>query len=396
MTEKLPVICDNGTGYVKCGFAGDNFPRHWFPSIVGRPVLRVHASSNTKKDKAEIKLKDIMVGDETVGVEEFLRLTRPLENGQIRNWEDIRHVWDYTFNEKLKIDPTEHKILLTEPPENPIKNRENMLENMFETYKFPYAHIAIQAVLVLYAQGLNTGVVVDTGDGVTHCIPVFQGYTLPNLVRRLDIAGRDITRQLVKLLQQRGYSLTADADFETVRKIKEDFCFVSHDTKQDENLALNTTFLVEKFKLPDGRTISLGRERYEAPEILFRPELYGKECMGVAESVFSAINAADIDLRAEFYKHIVLSGGTSMLAGFPSRLEKEVTDLYVAKVLKGDRARLKKSKVKIKIEDPPRRKNIVFMGGSVLANLMKDVEDEFWISKEAWDEHGKSLLKRKN
>merc|ERR1719486_1627147 len=103
---------------------------------------------------------------------------------------------------------------------------------------------------------------------------------------------------------------------------------------------------------------------------------------GVAQCVFSAINSADIDLRADFYRHIVLSGGTSMLAGFPSRLESEVTNLYVENVLNGDRARLKKSKIKIKIEDPPRRKNIVFMGGSVLANLMKDVDgDEFWYQK---------------
>merc|ERR1712156_493316 len=116
---------------------------------------------------------------------------------------------------------------------------------------------------------------------------------------------------------------------------------------------------------------------------------------GIHEMVFDAIDSADIDLKATFYRHIVLSGGTSMLAGFPSRLEKDVTDLYVQNTLQGDRARLKNSKVKIRIEDPPRRKNIVFMGGSVLANLMKDVVDEFWISKADWDEQGPSVLNRK-
>merc|ERR1712050_534145 len=132
-----------------------------------------------------------------------------------------------------------------------------------------------------------------------------------------------------------------------------------------------------------------------AAEVLFRPELLDMDVPGIHEQVFSAINAADIDLREDFYRHIVLSGGTSMLAGFPSRLEKDVTDLYVERVLKGNRKQLKKSKVKIKIEDPPRRKNIVFMGGSVLANLMKDVDDQFWISRGQWEEHGANLLKRK-
>jgi len=389
-SENLPVVCDNGTGYVKAGFAGDNFPRFHFPSMVGRPVLRARS-----RKAAKVQIKDVMVGDECQNCLDFLNITRPLENGRIVQWEDIIKVWDYTFGpSKLNIDPTEHKILLTEPPGNPIKNRTKMCETMFEMYGFPHAHVAIQAVLVLYAQGLDTGVVVDTGDGVTHVIPVFQGYSLPNLIRRLDIAGRDITRYLVKLLQLRGYSLTAGADFETVRKIKEKYCYVAYNTSAETCLASETTTLVERFTLPDGRTISIGRERYEAPEILFDPGLVSQDVPGIAESVFSSINSADIDLRAQFYNHIVLSGGTSMLAGFPSRLEKEVTDLYVERTLKGDRARLKKSKVKIKIEDPPRRKNIVFMGGSVLANLMKDVTDEFWYSKAQWDEEGPSMIKR--
>jgi len=391
MADLAPVVCDNGTGYVKAGFGGDNFPRHYFPSIVGRPLLR----ANFKGDKkSNVELKDIMVGDECLGVEEFLEIKRPLENGQIRNWDDIIHIWDYVFDTKLQIDPTERKILLTEPPMNPKRNRQKMLENMFEKYKFPYCHVAIQAVLVLYAQGLNTGVVVDTGDGVTHVIPVFQGYSLPNVTRRLDVAGRDITRYLIKLLQLRGYSLTAGSDFETVRRLKELFCYCALDTKKEQDLAAETTTLVEKFTLPDGRVISIGRERFQAAEILFRPELLGMDVVGVAEAVFSAINAADIDLREEFYRHIVLSGGTSMLAGFPSRLEKDVTDIYVERILKGDRGRLKKSKIKIKIEDPPRRKNIVFMGGSVLANLMKDVTEEFWYKRSDWEEMGPSILNR--
>merc|ERR1712156_101243 len=199
----------------------------------------------------------------------------------------------------------------------------------------------------------------------------------------------------MKLLQLRGYSLTEGADFETVRKIKEEFCYVAYDAAQEEQLAAETTYMVEKFKLPDDRMLTIGRERYQAAEVLFNPGLLDLDVPGIHEMIFKSIDEASIDLKAVFYRHIVLSGGTSMLAGFPSRLEKNVTELYVQNTLAGDRARLKTSKVKIKIEDPPRRKNIVFMGGSVLANLMKDVVDEFWISKADWDEQGPSVLNRK-
>lgn len=140
-----------------------------------------------------------MVGEEASKLRSLLEISYPMENGIVRNWDDMCHVWDYTFYDKMNIDPSESKILLTEPPMNPTSNRKKMFEVMFEKYGFHSAYTAIQAVLTLYAQGLLTGVVVDSGDGVTHICPVYEGYALPHLTRRLDIAGRDITRYLIKV-----------------------------------------------------------------------------------------------------------------------------------------------------------------------------------------------------
>jgi len=123
-----------------------------------------------------------------------------LDNGIVRNWEDMAYVWDYTFFERLKVNPQECKIMLTEAVMNPQANRKRMVETMFEKYGFDSVYVAVQAVLTLYAQGLLTGVVVDSGDGVTHIVPVYEGFSLPHLVRRLDVAGRDVTRYLIKLL----------------------------------------------------------------------------------------------------------------------------------------------------------------------------------------------------
>ena len=300
-----------------------------------------------------------------------------MENGIIKRWDDMQHLWDYTFHEKMKINTRGRKILLTEPPVNPLKNREQMCEVMFERYEFGGVYVAIQAVLALYAQGmssfasggipvvptlkigsnvllgLSSGVVVDSGDGVTHIVPVHESTVLNHLSRRLDVAGRDVTRQLIALLLRRGYALNRTADFETVRQMKEKLCYVSYDLELDQRLSEETTVLVESYTLPDGRVIRVGSERFEAPECLFQPHLVDVEQPGIAEFLFNTIQAADVDVRRSLYKAIVLSGGSSMYPGLPSRLEKELKQLWLTKVLHGNPERLNVPFPPITLNEPP-------------------------------------------
>lgn len=383
--SKNVIVCDNGTGFVKVGYAGANFPAHIFPSMVGRPILRFEEKIDN------VELKDVMVGDEAARLRSFLDIKYPLDNGIVKNWDDMYHLYDYTFSEKLKCNPSECRIMLTEPPMNPKKNREQMVQVMFEKYNFKSVYISIQAVLVLYAQGLLTGVVVDSGDGVTHIVPVYDGFALPHLTKRLDVAGRDVTKYLIKLLQLRGYYFNRTADFETVRQIKEKLCYVGYDMQLERKLALETTILVEPYELPDGRIIRVGAERFQAPEALFEPGLIDVDSVGVADQLFNTIQSADMDIRSDLYQHIVLSGGSSMYPGLPSRLEKEIRALYLEKVLKGNPATL--NKFKCRIEDPPRRKHMVFLGGAVLAEIMKD-KDHFWMNKNEYQEMGVDVLKK--
>ncbi|KAK7203159.1 actin family [Myxozyma melibiosi] len=378
-----PIVLDQGTGFVKIGRGGTNFPDHTFPSIVGRPILRAEERTGN------VEIKDIMAGDEASAVRTMLQISYPMENGIIKNWEDMTHLWDYAFYERMQIDPTGRKILLTEPPMNPLSNREKMVDTMLEKYNFGGVYVAIQAVLALYAQGLSSGVVVDSGDGVTHIVPVYESTVLNHLTRRLDVAGRDVTRQLINLLLRRGYAFNRTADFETVRQIKEKLCYVSYDLELDTKLSDETTVLVESYTLPDGRTIKIGSERFEAPECLFQPHLVDVEQPGIAEFLFNTIQAADVDVRSSLYKAIVLSGGSSMYPGLPSRLEKELKQLWLTRVLNGDPTRL--SKFKVRIEDPPRRRHMVFLGGAVLANIMADKE-HMWITKQEWEEQGPRVL----
>lgn len=381
-----PIICDNGTGFVKCGYAGDNFPSLIFPSMIGKPMMRA------EEEFQDIELKETMVGDECQKYRAMLDVSYPVEEGKVKDWDGMGKLWDYTFNDRMKIDCKDHKIMLTEPPMNPKENKQMLVENMLEKYEFDSVKVSIQAMLVLYAQGLLTGVVVDSGDGVSHVVPVWDGVCPPHLIKRLDVAGRHVTKYLVKLLQARGYNFNRSADFDTVQQIKEKLCYCGYDLAVERQLALDTTTLIQEYTLPDGRIIKLDRERYEAPEVLFNPGLLDLEQGGIHEQLFNMIQEADIDLRPAFYQHIVLSGGSTMYAGLPSRLEKEMREMYLEHVLKGNTKAL--SKFKLKIEDPPRRKHMVFLGGSVLADIMKDRPD-FWISKAEWAEQGARILDQK-
>jgi actin-related protein 2 len=172
----------------------------------------------------------------------------------------------------------------------------------------------------------------------------------------MNIAGRHVTDYFTKLLLQRGYAFNSSADFETVREIKESLCYVSYDLKKDRNLAQETTVVDKEYKLADGTSIIVGRERFEAPELLFTPNVQENESKGVSNIIFDSINESAIDCRASFYQNILLTGrklrlrslgGTTMYPGFPSRVEKDINDLYLHHILGGQKKEFKKFKIGI-------------------------------------------------
>jgi len=270
--------------------------------------------------------------------------------------------------------------MLTEAPLNPNRNREMMTKIHFETFNVSAMYVQMQAVLSLYALGRTTGCVFDSGDGVSHTAPIYEGYTLPHAINRLDLAGRDLTEWMMKCLQEKGYSFTTSAEREIVREVKEKLAYVAMDYDEEMKNASSSADLAKDYELPDGNVITVDIARFKCPEALFQPSMIGKEAEGIHQTTYNTIMACAVDLRKDLYANIVCSGGTTMFEGIEGRLSKEITALVP-------------STMKVRIIVKPERKYLVWIGGSLLAGLGSF--QTMWITKAEFDDVGPAIVHRK-
>ncbi|KAJ6252883.1 actin [Anaeramoeba flamelloides] len=367
--NKKAVVIDNGAFSTKAGFAGDDAPRAVFPSIVGRPR---HVGV-----MVGMGLNDFYVGEIPQSKRGILKLKSPIEDGIVTDWEALEKIWHYTFYQGLEVHPEEQTVLLSEHPFNKQSSREKMTEIMFETFNVKGFSLVNSALMSFFCvkDPCKSGLVVENGFDCSYVVPIYNRSVLKKSIASLDLAGRDMTLYLNKILAERGYSFITTAEREIVSDLKEKLGYVALDF--EEEIEYTQGSLEKNFELPDGQVITIGNERFRCAEVLFQPSFIGMEEDGIHQLVINSITKCDQKIRKELYSNIVLTGGSSMFTGYAKRMQKEINVLAPQNMV-------------VQIVAPEGRKYSAWLGGSYLASL-SDFFD-ICVTNDLYEENDASIV----
>jgi len=397
------------------GYAGNIEPQFVVPTCVAnaaRGSRGVHISQSQGMTSPD---NDFYIGEEA-----YLRkdsplhlLSYPVQRGRIEKWDDMERFMHQAIFRNLRCTPEEHNFLLTEPPFNTPENRELTAEVMFETFNVQGLHIAIQAVLALYAQWVNevqiedssatpdlTGCVVDSGDGLTHVIPVADSHIISSCIQEIPLAGKHITQFVADMLTDRGEPVPPEQRMEAARQIKEQHSYLCQDVvkeyqKYDQD--------PRKFKILSGTvpktkeawSIQVGYERFLAPEVLFNPGIVDTTAPPLTEVVDSCITQCPIDYRRRLYNNVVLAGGTTTFVHFKERLQTDLQRTVDARLRQiGLSCGQPSQPISVRVRGGRQRKQqryAAWLGGSLFAQ-----EPQFqaaFKTKQEYDEVGPSCMR---
>ncbi|NXI36537.1 ACL7A protein, partial [Galbula dea] len=363
--ESRAVVIDIGTGYIKCGFAGDPWPSYVVSSAVGKPTWETGRNQ-----------KETLVGRELQNSSVPLRGINFLRDGLVVDWNCVQSTLESIFQTKMKIHTEDHALLVAVPLLCPSTYKEGYAEMMFEGLHVPAIHIAYDSQLSMYSYGRTSALVVESGHGTSHVVPIYEGYIMCSITGRADYAGLDITHFLMKLLNESGNVFT-EQQLNTVQDIKEKCCYTSLDFTQDLSLPVQKQQM--DYELPDGHLITVGKERFLCAEAFFRPDLLGSRQPGLSQLTLDCLSKCDGGITKKIAGNILLCGGSTMMEGFADRFQMELT-----KECPGGNLIPATS---------PQRKSSVWVGGSILASLHSF--QELWLSRSEYEECGPSYIFQK-
>ena len=374
---KQPIIIDLGSSEIKAGFSGEDKPSLIFKSFIGEPKYKDVFSSIYKENK-EIKQ---YIGEDCLKNIGLLKLHNPIKHGILVNEQEIIPLFNHIYS-KLGINTDErreHPLIITEPLLNPYSNREKIANSLFDYIGIPSIFFASQPILSLFSTSATTGIILESGEGVSQSCIIYEGYSLPNTYERYDFGGGDVTEYLKLAMKKKGYQLFNSNEYRLISDMKEKYCFF---LPQKYNLhvenvkkALNSKKI--NYYLPDGITVTLGDERILASEILFNPELIGKEYLGLSDIIFSSINKAEIQLRPKAFENIVLSGGNVLMRGLEDKMKEDIIN-KCNKIVKVNVSTVKEPQISC------------WVGGNIISSI--DIFKKISVSKTEWEEKGSKIL----
>jgi actin len=362
----LTVVLDIGQFSSKVGFAGEDLPSQVFFTVVGKPKYQ-----QLDYEYGRHTHEEFYVGEEIHSLGLF-KVIYPIEKGIIQDWISFEKIIDYIFY-NLRVDPGLVNVLFAVHPLFPRQDLARLFKLFLDHYQCHAFYPVLDSMLTLYSGGFQTGLVIEIGDSITRIVPIYEGYKLEHAIRILDIGGRTLTRYMEKILGEIGFSADSSIRRELVRALKEKACFISLDYNEDLRRAEQYE---KKYSLPDGSTITLSKERFQVPELLFDPSLDLEE-FPLPTAIMDVIEECDVDIRPELLNNIFLSGGSSMFPNIKSRLYQE---------LELELARRKKKSQTVKIIAPTERTFSVWVGGSILAMIPEFAQN--WVTRAQYYNEG--------
>jgi len=345
------VVMDNGASHIKIGIAGNDAPTYLCPTLVG-----CHNNQT------------FLGKDQLASNYGMCSLSSPFLHGIVTNWDHLEQLYDHSFK-TIKIDPSTRPVLFTEHPLTSTQERAKMIELLFEKFKVPATFAQNKCILSVYASGRCTAICLQIGDGICSSVPVYEGYTVPESIFRVNFGGGDITNYLMRMLNERGHSFSSATESQLVRELKETHGFVAA-SKEESRQTTDQQVKVNH------KTIHLDKELSLCREALFQPSLLGRSGKGVHELLWDAIQRSDNDTRKDFYGNLLVSGGTTLFKGFTNRLETEMCKLG------------SHTCCRFKVVAPPERLFSSWVGGSILGSL--STFQQMWYSRQEYDELGSS------
>lgn len=406
--QKLAVIIDNGTGYTKMGYAGNTEPQFIIPSAIAVKESASVGDKAIKRLGKGVEDLDFFIGDEALNATSY-SVKWPIRHGIVDDWDLMERFWEQAIFKYLRSEPEDHYFLLTEPPLNTPENREYTAEIMFESFNVPGLYIAVQAVLALAASWTSrqvgertlTGTVIDSGDGVTHIIPVAEGYVIGSCIKHIPIAGRDITYFIQQLLREREVGIPPEQSLETAKAIKERYSYVCPDiAKEFQKYDQEPAKWMKKYQGINAISkkpfeVDVGYERFLGPEIFFHPEFSNPDfTTPISEVLDNVIQYCPIDVRRGLYKNIVLSGGSTMFKDFGRKLQRDVKRVVDGRLKASEelsQGRIKPKPIDVQVITHHMQRYAVWFGGSMMAST----PDFYQVchTKADYDEHGPSICR---
>jgi len=384
MNRGKPLIVDNGSLFSKIGFAGNAYPNIILPTIIGYPI------NSWILDEIKDSNIECYIGHEALKLKNEVKSTYPIEYGWIRNWEDMEKIWNYIFNNILKIDPFFYPVAFIVPSLFSNADKEKLAEIMFENFNIPGLYILDQAKLICFSVGTMNGLVVELGEGVTQIVPVINGSVLTHAINKMFLGGRNLTAYLQRLIKNRGYYFQTSAEFEILRAIREKLCYFALDPTKElskynylSNLPYEEATKNQKigtYKISKDREIFLRQERFLVPEVYFNPYSIGSETEPLYDCIINSVSECKKEVRRDLYQNIILSGGITNTPGLKERLLREIKD------------RVNTDEINPQIFVHPKPNYSAWLGGSILTsmNSFKDL----WITKEEYKEYGSQIVQR--